>query len=72
MPKKLRNAVNGLSRSMGHGKEYKYPHDFEGNYVVETYLPDELLGEKYYRPTDSGHEAEIKRRLEEWEGKRKR
>ena len=48
---------------MGHGKGYKYPHDFAGNYVPEDYLPDELVGEQIYRPSDSGFETELGRRL---------
>jgi putative ATPase len=64
VPAKLRNAVTSLSKSMGHGKEYKYPHDFEGHYVPETYLPDSLVGTRLYEPTESGYEAEMKARLE--------
>jgi len=48
---------------MGHGKGYKYPHEFAGHYVPEDYLPDELLAEKIYQPADSGFEAELARRL---------
>ena len=64
VPAKLRNAVTALGRQMGHGAEYKYPHDFEGNYVPETYLPDELAGTRFYRPSRSGAELEIGRRLD--------
>ncbi len=63
VPKKLLNAPTKLAKSMGHGKNYKYPHEFAGNYVPETYLPDELVGTKLYEPTDSGYEAEMKARL---------
>ena len=44
-------------------KDYKYPHDFEGNYVVENYLPDALVGEQIFTPSDSGFEAELAARL---------
>jgi len=64
VPAKLRNAQTALMRDVGYGKNYKYPHDFEGNYVAETYLPDALVGDRYYEPTESGHEAEIKARLD--------
>lgn len=64
VPAKLRNAVTGLDKSEGYGKGYKYPHDFEGNYVPETYLPDELVGARYYEPSTSGREAAIKVRLD--------
>lgn len=66
VPKKLLNATTGLDKQMGHGKGYKYPHEFEGNYVPETYLPDELVGQRYYEPTTSGFEAELAQRVERW------
>jgi putative ATPase len=48
--------------ALGHGQNYKYPHDFEGNYVVEDYLPDALVGQRIYEPTDSGFERELAER----------
>src|SRR5262249_6860711 len=48
----------------GWGAAYQYPHDFEGNYVRQEYLPEPLRGHRYYQPTDSGREREIKERLE--------
>jgi putative ATPase len=66
VPAKLRNAVTGLDRKMGHGAEYKYPHDFAGHYVPETYLPDALAGARFYEPSDSGEEKAIGPRLAEW------
>ena len=62
VPAKLRPASNAAGRSLGHGESYKYPHDFEGNYVPEEYLPDALVGERIYEPSDSGFEAELARR----------
>ena len=70
VPAKLQNAVTPLQKQIGHGKGYNYPHDFEGSYVPETYLPDELEGQVYYEPTESGREAEIKARLAKLGGKR--
>jgi putative ATPase len=64
VPPHLRNAPTPLARSMGFGKAYQYPHDFEGHYVVEEYLPEALRGKRYYQPTASGREREIKERLE--------
>ncbi|RMH42263.1 MAG: replication-associated recombination protein A [Deltaproteobacteria bacterium] len=44
VPMKLRNAPTALMKQMGYGRGYKYPHEFDGNYVEgETYLPDELV-----------------------------
>jgi putative ATPase len=64
VPPHLRNAPTPLARSLGFGQAYQYPHDFEGHYVVEEYLPEALRGRRYYEPTSSGREAQIKERLE--------
>jgi len=64
VPKKLRNGVTQLMKSDGYGENYRYPHDFEGNYVAaETYLPERLVGEKYYCPSDQGVERQIAERM---------
>ncbi|HEX6548089.1 MAG TPA: replication-associated recombination protein A [Candidatus Dormibacteraeota bacterium] len=52
VPLHLRNPVTGLMRSMGYGKGYKYPHDYEGAKVDQQDLPDELQGRHFYEPTD--------------------
>ncbi len=64
VPFKLRNAATSLTRQMGYGKGYKYPHEFEGHYVAETYLPEELAGARFYEPSESGLEREIRARLD--------
>jgi len=64
VPKHLANAPTKFDKSQGKAKDYKYPHDFPDNYVSQDYLPPELAGKKYYRPTENGGEAEIKRRLD--------
>jgi len=68
VPVHLRNAVTGLMREMGYGKDYKYAHDFDGHFTPTSNLPDNLKGRKYYRPGDQGHETEVAQRLEEWWG----
>jgi len=68
VPLHLRNAPTSLMKALGHGKAYKYPHNFEGHYVAERYLPEALAGRRYYEPSDSGAEAEIRRRLARWRG----
>ncbi len=68
VPMKLRNAPTSMMKGMGYGKAYRYPHDFEGNYVAERYLPDEISGRVYYTPSDNGEEEAIKARLEGWRG----
>jgi putative ATPase len=66
VPMHVRNAPTKLMKELGYGSGYKYPHNFEGHYVVERYLPDELEGRHYYEPTQSGDEAELAARLAEW------
>jgi len=48
------------SDRLGHGLTYQYPHDYPGHYVVQQYLPDNLLGRVYYEPSDQGSEKAIK------------
>ncbi|MFO8073192.1 MAG: replication-associated recombination protein A [Polyangia bacterium] len=63
VPARLRNAPTGLTKELGYGEGYRYPHD-EGGYAAgETYLPDELAGRRYYRPRSSGFETRIAERL---------
>jgi putative ATPase len=64
VPAHLRNASTKLGKELGWGAEYRYPHDFDGHYVREEYLPEALRGRRYYAPTDSGRERAIKERLE--------
>ena len=45
-------------------RNYRYPHDFEGDDVEQQYLPDELAGRRYYFPGDQGVEALIGDRLD--------
>jgi len=71
VPAKLLPGSSAASRAIGHGEGYKYPHDFEGAYVPEDYLPDRLVGTRLYEPTDSGFEAELARRRAELDAKKK-
>jgi putative ATPase len=64
VPAHLRNATTPLQKSLGWSAGYQYPHNFEGHYVREEYLPEALRGRHYYQPSDSGHERAIKARLE--------
>jgi putative ATPase len=66
VPLHIRNAPTRLMKDLGYGKGYQYAHEFEDAYVPQDYLPDELMGEVYYRPTARGHEKIIKDRIEEW------
>jgi putative ATPase len=50
VPLHLRNAVTGLMRSMGYGRDYRYAHDYEGGNVEQQHLPDDLSGREFYEP----------------------
>ena len=52
--------------SLGHGKDYKYPHEKEGHFIPQQYLPKEQLGKYFYSPSSEGYELVIKHRLELW------
>src|SRR6478752_1206399 len=69
VPKKLRNAVTRLMKTEGYGQGYQYPPDREGSFVPgETYLPDELVGARFYEPTQQGLEKAIGERLRRLRG----
>jgi len=69
VPMKLRNAVTKLMRAEGYGEGYRYAHDEEGGVAAgETYLPEELAGERFYEPTDRGYERAIAERLRRLRG----
>ena len=64
VPNHLRNAPTSLAKEMGHGEEYRYAHAEEHAYAAgERYLPPELMGERYYQPTDRGLEKKIAEKL---------
>ena len=68
VPLHLRNAVTGLMRNMGYGKDYQYAHDHPGHFVEQDFLPPSLKDRRYYQPTEEGSEKEISRRMKEWWG----
>ncbi|MFT3917707.1 MAG: replication-associated recombination protein A [Anaeromyxobacteraceae bacterium] len=59
VPLDLRNASTGLMAAMGYGENYKYPHDFEGNYVAERYLPEAIRAERIVKLSGNGKEKEL-------------
>ncbi len=72
VPLHLRNAVTGLMKAQGYGRDYKYAHDCEGAVADQQHLPDELKDKIYYRPSTRGSEKAIKERLERWWQKRRK
>ena len=60
----LRNAPTKLARSLGHGRDYRYPHDEPEAYAAGvSYFPDGMKPAVYYEPTDRGLEGRIKERF---------
>ena len=55
IPPHLQDAHYGGAAKMGHGLGYLYAHDFPNHYVRQQYLPDELVGQRFYDPSDNGH-----------------
>jgi putative ATPase len=56
--------ANRDAKGFGHGKGYKYPHNFPGHHVVQQYLPDEVQGQHFYQPSSQGKEAEVLKRIQ--------
>ena len=65
VPKHLRDAHYPGAKQFGHGLGYKYPHDYPGGWVEQQYLPDELVGHKYYYPKDIGEESRLLKKKNE-------
>jgi putative ATPase len=63
VPLKLRNAPTKLMEGLGYGSGYRYPHEFEGHYLAEEYLPDEIRGEPIVKLSASGLEKALAERL---------
>ena len=63
VPPHLRDSHYKGAKALGHGQGYQYPHDHNGGYVPQAYLPE---GRTYYTPTRLGAEARIADRLEAW------
>ncbi|MFZ5478142.1 MAG: replication-associated recombination protein A [Myxococcota bacterium] len=66
VPVHLRNAPTGLAKQLGHGADYKYPHDFPDHLVAQEHLPEDLRGRRFYEPTAQGNEKLIRERMEWW------
>ena len=66
VPLHLRNAPTKLMKDLNYGLDYKYPHDYPGNFVEQPYLPDELKEKKFYQPQQNAQEVKILERLKVW------
>lgn len=63
VPLHIRNAPTKLMKNLGYGKDYKYAHSFEGNFIKDNFLPDEIRGTKFYEPGKNPKEEDIRKRL---------
>lgn len=72
VPLHLRNAPTKLMKDLGYGKEYKYAHSYENNFVDEEFLPDSINGYQFYDPQENLREIEMRRFLQQrWKTKYK-
>ena len=72
IPLHLRNSPTKLMKDLGYGKGYKYAHDYDNNFVLEEFLPDEVQNTKIYDPGHNARELKFRERLQKlWKGKYK-
>lgn len=64
VPVHLQDAHYKGSQKLGHGVGYQYAHSYPNHYVKQQYLPDEIVGEKFYEPGENGHEKNIREWME--------
>lgn len=68
VPAHLQDAHYKGAEKLGHGLGYKYAHDYPNHYVEQQYLPDALVGTKFYKPTEMGYEAKIREHFSKIKG----
>ena len=69
VPLHLRNAPTTLMKDLGYSKGYKYAHDYEGNFVLQQFLPDELKGQRFWHPQNNPAEDKLRAQMEKCWGK---
>jgi putative ATPase len=63
VPLHLRNAPTQLAKSLGYGKDYKYAHNYPGNFIEQEFLPKEISGTAIYKPGDNSAEDKYRQQL---------
>jgi len=72
VPLHLRNSPTKLMKNIGYGKDYKYAHSYENNFVFQEFLPDKISNSTFYEPGNNGKEYEIRIKLKNmWRDKYK-
>ena len=70
MPLHLRNAPTKLMKDLDYGKDYKYAHDFAGNFADQEFMPDEIKGSRLYEPGRNTREEQFRKFLKDrWKDK---
>ena len=70
VPLHLRNAPTKLMKQLGYGKDYKYAHAYEGHFVNQQFLPDEVKGTRIWHPQNNAQEVKLKERMQTLWGER--
>lgn len=70
VPLHIRNAPTNLMKEIGYGKDYKYAHAYDGNFIEQDFLPEEIKKERFYHPQNNQTEIKILERLKKWWGER--
>jgi len=72
VPLHLRNAPTKLMKELGYGNDYKYAHSYDGNFVADQFLPDDLATKQFYQPGKNAREKDIRQSLEKnWKERKK-
>ncbi len=66
VPLHLRNSPTKLMKEIGYGANYKYAHDYPGNFIHQEFLPEKVSGKKFYNPGNNAREKEIRDQLRKW------
>lgn len=70
VPLHIRNAPTKLMKDIGYGKDYKYAHSYEGNFIQDNFMPEPIKKDIIYKPQNNSKETEILKRLQnQWKGK---
>lgn len=66
VPLHIRNAPTNLMKDMNYGKDYRYAHDYDGNFTDLEFMPEQLKGKKLYDPGNNPRENEMRAQLKKW------
>jgi putative ATPase len=71
VPLHLRNAPTSLMKDLNYGKDYKYAHSYENNFVIQEFLPKEIKNKRFWDPQNSPSEKKMSERMDKlWNEKK--